>query len=190
MNTESKGELLINNTKSPFKISLENLQKEFETHNVSLRLPGYIKYEHIRVNVSSCNLIIHVVQNENVTNATFLVQYGRTPKLDEYDAKIVITEGVAEIAVNSSYLKALDGRSLLMWNMTEYRYGASEDQEIVVGYMYEGPMPDIHRFGNQWTYDVLKLPQSYNYTITSFCAACSYWHEEKEIWTRDGCSVS
>jgi len=191
LHTESDGQLAIVDAKKPIKISLENHPDEFLTHNLSLRLPGRIKYKNIPVNSSSCNLILHFAQSDNVTNVTFLVQYGEAPRLDEYDAKIVITKGDAgKIDANSPNLKVLDGRSLIMSNFKEYRYGSSKNEEIIIGYWYEGPMPDIHKFGNPWTHDTLDLPQLYNYTMISLCAGCSYWHEVKEIWTQDGCSVS
>uniref|UniRef100_A0A7M5V1G8 Polycystic kidney disease protein 1-like 2 n=2 Tax=Clytia hemisphaerica TaxID=252671 RepID=A0A7M5V1G8_9CNID len=197
LKTEAQGQITINNTASPITIVIENDENQFDKRNVSTRIPGFLIMEEMKVDPSACKITLRFTKEDSVTNLTVLVQYGKPPTKDEYDAKFILTEDFPEtngestiMNITAKYHKMLDARTLLMWNLEELPYGDSNQTKMFMAFSFEGPIPDNQLHSNPYTKDIRELPQTYNYTLNAFCAECSYWDAKNESWSTEGCTVS
>lgn len=214
------GHLKINNTAEPFVITLENQPEKLESKNITMYMPGKTKVKSVKLDSMNCNLIISIHPLNDFKNKTklhVLVQYGKPPTQQEHDVKLTISNeapasfiqstGFVNISAaanntntttlnatttlqRSSYIRLLEGNSFLLWNFTEFTYGHINNSNVYLSLYYDGPMPDLVHKENRYTYDVLDERGSFNYSLKSFCADCSYWDEEKSMWSKDGCEVS
>ena len=83
----------------------------------------------------------------------------------------------------------IDDQTLFMWSFNEYKYGPLNRTVLYLALHYDGPMPDVQRLDNPYTFDILEKRGMFNYTLISFCAECSYWNTEQAKWKSDGCEV-
>lgn len=156
-------------------------------------MPGKIKIETIKFDsMIDCKLIISINPLNDFLNKTTLhvfAQYGEPPTQQEYDVKFIISQPASFVST-SPYIKQLEDNSFMVWNFTELKYGHMNNSKVYLSMYYDGPMPDLVYKENRDTYDVLVERGSFNYSLKSFCADCSYWNEQKRMWTKDGCKVS
>ena len=195
LQTATQGKLEIKNTKSPITIVVDNDPAKFDKRNVSLRMPGFIQFEEMDVDPASCNMMIRFNKEDNLANLTAIVQYGRPPTHDDYDVKIVLPHDYNEqlnskMDIKMQNYKIIDTSTLILWNFTNNRYGDSNETKVFIAFSFTGPVPEMQEFSNIFTDDILELKQYYNYTLSAFCAACSYWDEDQNKWSKEGCIVS
>ena len=132
------------------------------------------------------------------------VQYGKPPSHEDHDFRFMLYSGKPIQLVRNktrvANVEIIDKRTLFMWSFDEFKYGGADNRNITgrrrdnrtllyMALYYDGAMPDIQRFSNPYTYDILELAGSFNFSLISFCAKCSYWNEKEEKWKSDGCEV-
>ena len=71
--------------------------------SLSLRIPGFIKNEYLKLESPSCTLVLSLNALNDINNATtliVLVQYNKAPSSTDHDLKIVIRNGSTELYIS------------------------------------------------------------------------------------------
>ena len=220
----------VNNTQSPIVIKLQNKVETYKKVNISLPMPGLLKFHTVKLDSIDCQLLLNIdspeillddndtkgeenesplflqqQRQQNITSKFPLlhvyVQYGKPPSRDDHDFRFALYRGkpinVIRNETRVAHVEMVDNRTLFMWSFDEFEYGRSGNLStrrnnrtlLYIAFHYDGLMPDLQRFDNPYTFDILEKKGNFNFTLISFCAKCSYWNEKDEKWKSDGCEV-
>jgi len=202
----------VNNTESPIIIKLSNKPEQMKRTNISLYMPGKVTIHAVKLKSVDCQLLLNLNPANDVPKKTRLhvyVQYGRPPTIYDYDFQFVLSPGRPLNIIKSSpsnnmttddddvtqerrvtNVDVIDDRTLFMWSFDKHKYGSVNRTVLYLALHYDGPMPDVQRLDNPYTFDILEKRGMFNYSLVSFCAECSYWNTEQAKWKSDGCEVT
>ena len=208
----------VSNLTSDITIKIKNRPEKLNTSRVKLTFPQEMSIRKERIKSFDSPLLAEFGSPDNsTTNFTILIQYGFPPTLENYDAKLVITSDGIEISkgsgnitanvssssnatlngtskenqplVRNSHIRVIDSRTIIMWDFQNFTYGYLGNKDVYFNFFYSGVMPDPVYVPNPYTFDLLELTRSRNYTMRTFSCSCLYWNSAANKWTDDGCKV-
>lgn len=208
------GELPVKSTSKPIKIKMKNQLENVDSKNVSLYMPGMIAMKIIPLLSTSCNFLFNVrALNDyrNVTILTLYVQYGKPPTKKDHDVMLNIsysdgialtkksgfvnitgdnsTNGEGMSRERQSNIRILDDNTFLMWGFNSSTHAYLNNRKLYFAFSYEGPMPDLVRTANLYTYDIVESRGAFNFSMKTFCSECRYWDVVEEEWSTEGCKL-
>uniref|UniRef100_A0A7M5WZ65 Uncharacterized protein n=1 Tax=Clytia hemisphaerica TaxID=252671 RepID=A0A7M5WZ65_9CNID len=200
-----QNEVKVNNTESPIVIKLENKVSSMKKTQISLPMPGFLKIHKVKLKSTDCQLLLSLnpeVANVNEgTRLVVYVQYGKPPTTHDHDfafelrnkepIKLIQNSTLNKTEERVSNVELMNDGTLFLWSFDDLKYGNFTNKTILfLAFRYEGLMPDLLKFDNPYTYDVLEMRGSMNYSLITFCAECSYWNKEDSKWKSDGCQMN
>ena len=211
LSTDYKGYTVANLT-SDITIKIENRPEKLNVTKIALNFPQEMKIRKEKIKSFDNPLLAEFASPDNSSsNLTVLIQYGFPPTTTNYDARLDITPNGIALAKNqgnvsangttnatlnadkplvrNSHIRVIDDKTVIMWDFANFTYGAMGNGDMFFNFFYSGQMPDPVYVPNQYTFDILELRRSRNYTMRTFSASCLYWNQNISKWTGDGCKV-
>ena len=208
----------VSNLTSDITIKIQNRPEKLKTSSIKLNFPQEMTIRKERIKSYDSPLLVEFGSPDNSTsNFTILIQFGYPPTRENYDAKLVITsDGIqlskssGNVSVNASsssnatfngsstdqpltrnaHIRVIDGKTIILWDFKNFTYAFLGNKDVYFNFYYTGAMPDPVYVPNEYTYDILELRRSRNYTMRTFSCSCLYWSSKLDKWTDDGCKVS
>lgn len=209
----------VSNLTSDITIKIQNRPEKLTTSSISLTFPNEINIRKERIKSYDSPLLVEFGSPDNSTsNLTILIQFGYPPTLENYDAKLVITDqgiqmskGSGNVSTNAtaysanvtlngtlksdeplvrnSHIRVIDGKTIILWDFQNFTYAYLGNKDIYFSMFYTGAMPDPVQIPNPYTFDILEKQRSRNYTLRTFSCSCLYWSNSRQKWSDDGCKV-
>ena len=208
----------VKNLTSDIIIKIRNRKEKLNMSRIAVRFPQEMSIRKEQIKSFDSPLLAEFGSPDNsTTNLTILIQYGFPPTLEAYDAKLVITPDGIELSqssgnvsanasapsnatfsgaatgeqpiVRNSHIRVIDRRTIIMWDFQNFTYGYLRNRDVYFNFFYTGVMPDPIYVPNQYTFDILELIRSRNYTLRTFSASCLFWNSSAEKWSDNGCKV-
>ena len=139
---------------------------------ISLPMPGFLKIHKVKLKSTDCQLLLNLSpEDASLNEGTRLevyVQYGKPPTTHDHDfafelrhqepIKLIQNSTLNKTEERVSNVALMDDRTLFLWSFDELKYGNFTNKTILyLAFRYEGLMPDLLKFDNPYTYDLLEM---------------------------------
>lgn len=209
----------VSNLTSDIVIKIKNRPEKLNMSRIKLNFPQEMSIRKERIKSYDSPLLVEFSSPDNSSsNFTVLIQFGYPPTKENYDAKLVITpagiqvsKSAANISANvslssnntrgnssegdrplvrNSHIRVIDSKTIILWDFQNFTYAYLGNKDMFFNFFYTGDMPAPVLIPNEYTFDILEIRRSRNYTMRTFSCSCLYWSTEMDKWTDDGCKVS
>jgi hypothetical protein len=141
------------------KLNTNGIHKE---HNV-------IQMVHTQVPVTSTNSTLSTTEPTWLWKNTLEPNKSNTSAIPPQVSRMKCEAG----KTNSPAVKVLDQSSIYLYNLQNL----TTNTHLYIAYSYEGPLPPSRKLFNMFTFDVVKKPLPFTFSISSFMPSCVFWNE-------------
>ena len=182
-----------------------------------MKLPGFMETHSVRLKSAECQLMLNIKpSHKHALELIVYGQYGEFPTKTSYDFRLTMkSKASGELSTQLSLfnetvnknktfdsdffndanntqrinITQIDENTLVLWGFDKHFNVVLNKTILHLSFVYYGEMPPFLIENNPYTFDEIEREGSFNYSLRTFCAECSYWSENDNLWKSDGCEV-